>query len=107
MKIDFVAPWGETFKNAWVQKKNYADGGLALTLTAEDGEPLSTVSVNLSDYGLIPDLGCIFVADYSEHEGMFEAMVQAGVLTPTGRTVTFGKFRSKAHEGMVAQDLFS
>lgn len=55
------------------------DNSLALAVMDEDG-PL-ILSVNLSAYGPAAPKNCIYVRDYSENEGLADALVAAGVAT--------------------------
>lgn len=88
---EFRAPWGETFRDARVYRSLYMDGVTpALFINGDDGEPLCAVTVNLSDYGIIPPPGQIIVKDYSEGEGLAEVLVDCGVLSLTGREVNIG-----------------
>lgn len=59
----------------------YADGSNALEVEAVyDGYPeTETLSTNLAFYGLTPSEGHVYVKDYSEHEGLPEALAAAGV----------------------------
>lgn len=50
----------------------------ALQLFSEIGELIAVATVNLPDYDL-PD-GCVAVKNYSENEGMWEALVKAGII---------------------------
>lgn len=79
----------ETNVHMW-RSAYMSNNSLAIFLTAEDGEPLSTVSVNLEDYGMVPQAGHIFIKDQDENEGMIDALREAGVIAPTERTVTYG-----------------
>lgn len=80
-----------------VTLRQYADGTPALTIESyEDGYPdRSTLSVNLSEYGLVPGEGHIYVPDWSEHEGLPIAMEEAGLGTIVDRH-TFGPFDTEA-----------
>lgn len=92
---------GETWRNVLVSRGAYPGGELALTLDA-GGEPLTVASVNLAPaYGLVPAEGCIFVKDYGENAGLLAALAEAGVLRPTGRTVSFGPWGTTASEAEV------
>lgn len=98
---NFTAPWGERYENAIVQRGAYVDGSMSLQVFSQIGEPLTTASLNLGDYGYKPAEGCIFVGDYSQHKGIFEALIKAGVLSDTGRVVKFGPHNTSAREGAV------
>lgn len=72
-----------------VRKRQYDNGRSALQLIdAEDGSPIATATVNLPDEPLGQNL--VFIKDYSENEGMLDALVAAGVVQPTGQTVRSG-----------------
>lgn len=58
------------------------------------GRP-EVLSVNLVEYGLIPPEGHVYVRDCSEHEGLPDALVEAGVAVKV-RQVEFGPFDSTA-----------
>lgn len=69
-----------------VRKRQYDNGRPALQLIdAEDGSPIATATVNLPDLPAEPNQ--VFVKDWSENEGMLNALVAAGVVKPTGQTV--------------------
>lgn len=68
----------------------YANGRLALMLESpESGEAYCTVTVNIPEEKLT-DNDCFFLKGWSENEGVPEALVAAGVITLTGRTVKTG-----------------
>lgn len=92
---------GETFTNAVMSFGEYPEAaGMGVTLTSAVGEPLDTISVNLvSSYGLAPDPGMIFIPN--DKREMIEALKEAGVVTLTGRVVTYGPFNSTASEAQV------
>lgn len=70
-----------------VQKRQYGNGNLALLLVdAETGEPIAKATLNpWEDVVLAADE--IVVKDYSENEGMLEALTAAGIVEQTGRCV--------------------
>ena len=82
---------GGTHQNLTVLTGRYADGSLALQLM-DDYELVATVSVNLTGYHIEVGPGCFWVRNYSESEGLGQALVMAGVLERTGRSVHFGPF---------------
>ena len=62
-----------------IEVLKYGNGTDALLIDDE------VMSINLQAYGLVPPAGFIYVKDYSEHEGLADALVAAGVvekLTP-------------------------
>lgn len=71
------------------------DGGTAAYLATEVG--LEHISINLAAYRIFPRPGAIFVKNYSDHEGLAQSIVNAGLGTITD-TVTFGPFHTTASE---------
>ena len=71
-----------TFNN-WdciLEKKTYPNNRIALQLIdAEDGSPVAMVTVNLPDEQLNDDE--VLIKDYSENEGMYQALVDAKVIS--------------------------
>lgn len=81
-----------------VRVRQYADETLALTAESvdEDGFPeKETLSVNLTDYHLNPGEGHVFVKDYAEHEGLPDALEEAGLGRIVER-IAFGPFGTEA-----------
>lgn len=73
-------------------EKYASNGGLAIQMfTSSDGYPelLATVTTNLEGIA-DPSEGCVFVKNYSENEGVLEALIEAGLLEKTGRSVMTG-----------------
>ena len=60
-----------------IQKAEYRDGTLAVVFSSNEGN--TTLSVNLADYGATPPEDHFFVKNYSEGEGMVEAIEKAGI----------------------------
>ena len=59
---------------------------IALQLTdCTDGEPVAVASVHMPDISLAPDE--VVIKDYSENEGMLDALVATGVISPPLRTI--------------------
>jgi hypothetical protein len=72
-----------------IRKLRYDNGRPALQLVdAEDGSPIATATVNLPDVAL--GRNQVAIKNYSENEGMLDALVAAGVVKPTGQTVRSG-----------------
>ncbi len=70
-----------------VQKRQYGNGRVALSLVDEEG-PVATATVNLPGVKLEPNQ--VAIKDYGENEGMLSALITAGVVTPTGKTIRSG-----------------
>ena len=65
------------------------NGRIAIQLIhAETGELVSVATVNLPHVALRHDE--VLIKDYSENEGMLEALVNAGVVEDTGKRVASG-----------------
>lgn len=56
----------------------YANGRLAIQLVDDEYRPFATSTVNLPDKEL--EEGCVYIKDYSENEGMVEALKDAGII---------------------------
>ena len=68
-----------------------AGGSKAIYLVdAADGEPVATATVNVEGVSeKLPDRE-VLIKDYSENEGMLEALARAGLVEDTGRRVRTG-----------------
>jgi hypothetical protein len=67
----------------------YRNGAKAITLvSSKDGSPVAVATVNIEDYPLEDDE--ILVKDYSENEGMHQALLNANIVhtIPSGTTST-------------------
>lgn len=70
----------------------YKNGATALSLigTGEEiGEPIATCTVALIDRP-IPEKGYVWIKEYSENEGMTEALIKAGVIENEFKLSTVG-----------------
>ena len=76
--------------DCWLQQDLYHYGErIALHLVdAQDGEPVSTCTVNVPELELAPDEICI--KNYSENKGMLNFLIKEGVVEDTGRTERSG-----------------
>lgn len=80
-----------------VRKSQYGNDRPALQLIdAEDGSPIATATVNLPDVPL--GRNQVAIKNYSENAGMLEALVDAGVVKPTGQTVPSGYAEVSVYE---------
>ena len=74
--------------NCIVTKSKYMDNDrIALVLTEEEtGEPVATASVNVVEYpmGGFSERNFTFIKNYSENEGMLDALIEAGIVKDTG-----------------------
>jgi len=80
--------WGQQV-TVRVKTAKYPGGGLAVRLlNVTTGEPYGTVSTNVDGVDLAEDE---FIAkDYSENEGLVEAMVAAGIVEIRGQLEGIG-----------------
>lgn len=79
--------------NLDIFRAEYADGSGQTALVATDantGEPFSTFTVNLGDYGIIPDEGYVIIADYAENEGVIDELVKHGIVAEPMSKHSFG-----------------
>jgi hypothetical protein len=65
-----------------------AGGAPCIRLVSTDGMPIGTATVNVVGVKL-GKTECL-IKNYSENEGMLEALTEAGILTATDRTVRVG-----------------
>lgn len=72
-----------------ITKAAYENGSMALCFDAGGGDGFDTLSVNLVAYGLVAPDGHVYVRNYSEGEGLADALAEAGVAWPVS-IVTFG-----------------
>lgn len=72
-----------------VKVSRYAHGLTpCLSLIDSEGMPVATATVNVSNLQLPPD--CVVIKNYSENEGILEALIAAEIVKPTGQTVPVG-----------------
>ena len=57
----------------------------------ETSERIATATSCLAGYGFTPPPGCAAIKDYSENEGMLEALVDAGIVADTGQRFAGGR----------------
>lgn len=74
---------------------SYENGETAAVLFTDEGT--EHISTNLIAYGFVAQPGQFFVKDYSEHEGLAQSIVDAGLGTIT-QTITFGPLNLTAYE---------
>ena len=86
-----------TFRNRLceIHKLQYGNGRIALKLVIArgrlqegEGEPMAVATVNLPDEPVRD--GYVFIKDYAENEGMYDALLAAGVISPAIKTVKSG-----------------
>jgi len=73
-----------------IQASSYRhDNSEAWIFQTEDGEPIATLTVMLEDAGPPPP-GCLYVKDWSENEGVLQALVEHGYVYDTGQRIPTG-----------------
>ena len=84
-----------TFKH-WTciaQVHHYSNNQKAICLVdAEDGEPIATASVNISEWTQMENE--IYIKEYSENTGMTSALINAGIIYPDARTIGYGPYQA-------------
>lgn len=70
-----------------IEFKKYQNGSVAIQAFSLDGEPEFTATVALDE---MPPDGYVFLKGWSENEGVPNALVKAGVVELTGRTIATG-----------------
>ena len=65
----------------------YEDGAPALTITQMSGEKSITPTVCID---VAPEPGCVMIKDWSENEGILDALICAGIIEKTGRQHSTG-----------------
>jgi hypothetical protein len=94
-------PWGSVQDLTLVSPGRFMTGEPAYVLM-QDGRVYCHVNVNLA--GNPAAEGCFWVRDYSESQGLADALVLAGVLVLTGRVtgVGFGTaVEARMHDALV------
>jgi hypothetical protein len=72
-----------------VQFAAYANGRTAIVLVDDEtGEPIAKATMNVAE-AAIPS-GHTLIKDYSENQGLLEALIEGGVVEPTGALVPVG-----------------
>jgi hypothetical protein len=72
-----------------------------------DGSPVATATVNLIDYGLLPPKNCCHIKNYSENQGILEALIEAEIIKPLDQVIKFGPYNCEAHLCEISADLLS
>lgn len=80
----------------------YGNGTLAIRLW-EEGELYAVPTVNLQEQGDIPPPGHVHIKDYSESEGMAQALQDAGVVQLTGYTLNAGPYTATVREARLLE----
>ena len=72
--------------DCFVVFEKYSTGNHAIQLIdADDGTPVATASVNVPELDLEPNE--VVIKDYSENEGVYEALLQAGIVVKTKKAI--------------------
>jgi hypothetical protein len=83
-----------------------ADNSIAVTLVDNDtGEMITKATVCLSDYGKKPAIGShIFVKDYAENEGLYQGLLDAGVVGEFVFKHSEGPYKATIYECPLTQE---
>lgn len=90
--------------DAHVQFGHYANGDIAIQLISDIGEPLSTATVNLEEYGIRPQKGNIIIKDNNENAGMVETFKHNGIITDVIRSFSYGYVVAGAYECVLSDE---
>lgn len=99
----------ETVEWGFYPDMNGKPEDVAIVLNGRDPEfdfpePVTTVTVNLTEYGLHPSVGCIFIKDYSENNGLAKELTKLGKVILTGREEHVGPWGARVIEARVSDD---
>lgn len=85
-----VGPFGCS-KGGVIEFGRYQSGEIAIQIFNRYGEPEATATVSLVPYGAPPpgERG-VYLKDWSENEGIVQALVDAGIVELTGEAVPTG-----------------
>jgi hypothetical protein len=62
-----------------IVKRFYADGNVCLSAIDKDGSPFGILSVNIPETELDPEY--VWIKDWSENEGVLNALVESNLVT--------------------------
>ena len=72
-----------------VIKKKYANGRIHLSLVdTKDGMQVANVTLNIDSVPVIDDM--VIIKNYRENEGVYTALLAAGVIKPCDRKIPIG-----------------
>jgi hypothetical protein len=83
-------------------KYQVGDGDRVAIQLSQDHEPLCTATVNIPEYPL--GTKEVLIKDWSENEGVFEALLEAGIVKDTGKAVRTGFVIAHVAELLVEPD---
>lgn len=81
---------------------DFAPEAPALFLTDRHSGETEVLSINLHAEGCMPNLGEVFVKDWSEHHGLAAALVNTGLARITG-SVLVGPFSGRAYRVAISR----
>lgn len=65
-------------------------GALAIYLMTEEGEPMSTATVNCDETAALARQDKVAIKTWSENEGLLELLVAANIIVDTGARIRIG-----------------
>lgn len=93
--------WRGGYNNLYINRKDEGEH-IMFDLEYEDGRILAKTTQPFHRYTIegypTAEPGCFWVKNYSEHKGLGDALVKAGVIERTGRTVAYGPFDASSDE---------
>jgi hypothetical protein len=95
MSVLHVGPARYTGPGA-VKFARYGSGEIAMYIVNHEGERECVATVALASSGAEhPGEECVWLKDWSENEGVVDALVKAGIVTLTGKTHATGHVIAK------------
>lgn len=104
IKTTLNLPYLDEGEEVFIEFGKYVDGTPAIEIFSETEGPVATATVNLSGYNISPAPGHVIIKDYSENEGMVEALIAAGIITERGEGFSFGFITNGAFECPIAEE---
>ncbi len=89
-KLDAAVRFGPYECVAYETRYPYGGAKAIFLIDARDGEPVATATVNVEGVSETLPESEVLIKDYSENEGMLDALVEAGLVEDTGRRVRTG-----------------
>jgi hypothetical protein len=90
MKFTFQSKWIPTTHDAFIHVQKYVTNpnAIRLSIHSESEGLLCVATSNIDNY--IPEPGNVFIKNWSENEGVYEALLKANVIGPVIRKIPAG-----------------
>ena len=96
-RLDWRGGYDDLIIHRWDE-----DGHILFDLAYQDGRTMARATQAFHRYEEsgypVAAPGCFWIKNYSEHKGLGDALVKAGVVERTGRTVAYGPFDASSDE---------